>query len=95
MEVNTDAEVSSVSMASSTLDEQGDRTAESLYCFPVSSSPVDIVTMLTRLATFTGVVLKVLTPKLKRHTIPLEDQKVSGSPSLTSLPSLPLLSPPL
>ena len=49
--------------------------------------------MLTRLATFTGVVLKVLTPKLKRHTIPLEDQKVSRSPSLSSLSSFPLLSP--
>ena len=88
VEVNTDAEVSSVSMASPTLD--GDRTAESLYRFPVSSSPVDIVTMLTRLATFTGVVLKVLTPKLKRHTIPLEDQKVSRSLSLS--PSPPSLS---
>ncbi len=37
------------------------------FLFPVSNSPVDIVTMLTRLASFTGVILQVLTPKLKRN----------------------------
>ena len=36
------------------------------YFFPVSNSPVDIVTMLTRLAYFTGTVLNVLTPRLPR-----------------------------
>lgn len=93
VEVNTDAEVSSVSMTSPSIEEQGNETATSLYRFPVSSSPVDIVTMLTRLATFTGMVLKVLTPKLKRHTVPLVDQQVSHSLSLS--PSPPFLSSPL
>ncbi len=37
------------------------------FLFPVSNSPVDMVTMLTRLAAFTGVVLQVLTPKLRRN----------------------------
>lgn len=36
------------------------------YFFPVSNSPVDIVTMLTRLASFTGTILNVLTPRLPR-----------------------------
>jgi len=72
VEVHTDAEGSSL-----TPEEKRTGTAASSYHFPVSSSPIDIVTMLTRLSTFTGMLLGVLTPKLKPHTIPLEDQKVS------------------
>ncbi len=39
------------------------------YFFPVSNSPVDIVTMLTRLACFTGSILNVLTPRLPRSSL--------------------------
>lgn len=36
------------------------------YLFPVSNSPMDIVTMLSRLASFTGELLRVLTPKISK-----------------------------
>ena len=38
------------------------------FLFPVSNSPMDIVTMLARLASFTGTLLGVLIPKLKSNT---------------------------
>lgn len=40
------------------------------FLFPVSNSPMDIVTMLVRLASFTGTLLGVLIPKLKSATFP-------------------------
>ena len=51
------------------------------YFFPVSSSPVDIVTMLTRLACFTGSILNVLTPRLPRTSL-RTSSNVSSKPSL-------------
>lgn len=39
------------------------------FLFPVSNSPMDIVTMLVRLASFTGTLLGVLIPKLKSTTL--------------------------
>lgn len=39
------------------------------YFFPVSNSPVDMVTMLTRLACFTGSIVSVLTPRLPRSSL--------------------------
>lgn len=38
------------------------------YLFPVSNSPVDLVMMLSRLASFTGELLTVLTPKIRKMT---------------------------
>ena len=38
------------------------------FLFPVSNSPMDIVTMLMRLASFTGTILAVLIPKVKSNT---------------------------
>ena len=38
------------------------------FLFPVSNSPMDVITMLTRLAYFTGTVLGVLIPKVKSNT---------------------------
>lgn len=38
------------------------------FLFPVSNSPMDIVTMLMRLASFTGTILGVLIPKVKSNT---------------------------
>ena len=39
------------------------------FLFPVSNSPMDLVTMLVRLASFTGTLLGVLIPKLKSTTL--------------------------
>ncbi len=39
------------------------------YLFPVSNSPVDLITMLTRLASFTGTIINVLTPRLPRSSL--------------------------
>lgn len=36
------------------------------YLFPISNSPMDLVTMLSRLASFTGELLLVLTPKIRK-----------------------------
>lgn len=36
------------------------------FLFPVSNSPVDLITMLSRLASFTGGILTVLTPKIRK-----------------------------
>ncbi len=36
------------------------------YLFPISNSPMDIVTMLSRLASFTGELLLVMTPKIQK-----------------------------
>lgn len=36
------------------------------FLFPVSNSPVDLITMLSRLASFTGGLLTVLTPKIRK-----------------------------
>ena len=44
------------------------------FLFPVSNSPIDIVTMLTRLACFTGSILNVLTPKLQRNAFQADDK---------------------
>lgn len=41
------------------------------FLFPVSNSPMDIVTMLVRLATFSGSLLSVLIPKVKSSTFPV------------------------
>ena len=46
------------------------------YMFPVSNSPLDIITMLTRLASFTGVLLQILTPNLRHNVFPMNDPKV-------------------
>ena len=55
----------------------------SAYLFPVSNSPLDIVTMLTRLACFTGTLLNTLTPKLRHGAVPgLDDPRVSPATSL-------------
>ena len=45
------------------------------YLFPVSNSPLDIITMLTRAASFTGVLLNILTPKLRQNVYHMADQK--------------------
>ena len=50
--------------------------AHQTFLFPVSNSPMDIVTMLMRLASFTGTVLTVLIPKVKSNTF--NATKVSG-----------------
>ena len=42
----------------------------SSFLFPVSNSPMDVVTMLSRLASFTGKLLKVLTPKIRKTALP-------------------------
>ena len=48
------------------------------YLIPVSNSPVDIVTMLTRLACFTNTLLNTLTPKLRHGAVPgLDEPRVS------------------
>ena len=48
------------------------------YLLPVSSSPMDIVTMLTRLACFTRTLLNTLTPKLRHGAVPgLDEPRVS------------------
>ena len=50
---------------------------ESAYLFPVSNSPVDLVTMLTRLASFTSTLLTTLTPRLRHGAVPgLEEPRV-------------------
>ena len=36
------------------------------HYFPVSSSPIDLITMLSRLGSFIGMILGILTPRLKR-----------------------------
>ena len=41
------------------------------YLFPISNSPMDVVTMLSRLASFTGELLLVLTPKIRKTTFEL------------------------
>ena len=49
------------------------------YLFPVSNSPLDVITMLTRLACFTGMLLNTLTPKLRHGAVPgLDEPRVSG-----------------
>lgn len=51
------------------------------YLFPISNSPVDIVTMLTRLACFTSTLLNTLTPKLRHGAVPgLDEPRVSHPP---------------
>ena len=42
--------------------------AHRTFLFPVSNSPMDVVTMLVRLASFTGTLLSVLIPKVKSNT---------------------------
>ena len=44
------------------------------YLFPISNSPMDIVTMLTRLACFTSTLLNTLTPKLRHGAMPAPDE---------------------
>ena len=44
------------------------------FLFPVSNSPMDIVTMLTRLACFTSTLLDTLTPKLRHGAMPAPDE---------------------
>ncbi len=44
------------------------------FLFPVSNSPIDIVTMLSRLALFTGELLNILTPKLRESSIIMTDK---------------------
>ncbi|CAI8016964.1 hypothetical protein GBAR_LOCUS10358, partial [Geodia barretti] len=46
----------------------------SAYLLPVSNSPVDLVTMLTRLAGFTSTLLATLTPKLRHGAVPGLDE---------------------
>lgn len=46
------------------------------YLFPVSNSPIDMVTMLSRLASFTGELLAVLTPKIRKSNFAHHDDKV-------------------
>lgn len=46
------------------------------YLFPVSSSPLDLLTMLTRMASFTGMLLGVLSPKLRQSTVAHGNYKV-------------------
>ena len=51
----------------------------SAYLFPVSNSPVDLVTMLTRLASFTSTLLTTLTPKLRHGAVPgLDEPRVKS-----------------
>ena len=48
------------------------------YLFPISNSPVDLVTMLSRLACFTSTLLTTLTPTLRHGAVPgLDEPKVS------------------
>ena len=63
-------------------DWRGDDLLKSeVYLFPVSNSPLDVITMLTRLACFTGSLLRNLTPKLRHGAVPdLDTFRVSGSP---------------
>ena len=49
------------------------------FLFPVSNSPIDMVTMLIRLAAFTGTLLDMLTPKLKQNSLGAEGAKVNIS----------------
>ena len=50
------------------------------YLFPVSNSPVDLVTMLTRLAYFTSTLLTTLTPKLRHAAVPgLDEPRVRST----------------
>lgn len=42
------------------------------YFFPISNSPIDIITIYTRLASFVGNVLGVLTPKIRQGFKPSE-----------------------
>lgn len=46
------------------------------FLFPVSNSPVDLVTMLSRLASFTGELLTVLTPKIRKTGFTRDTNKV-------------------
>ena len=46
------------------------------YLFPISSSPLDLLAMLTRMASFTGVLLGVLSPKLRQSMVAHGDYKV-------------------
>lgn len=53
------------------------------YLFPISNSPMDIVTMLTRLACFTSTLLNTLTPKLRHGAVlGLDEPRVSHCPSV-------------
>lgn len=53
------------------------------YLFPISNSPMDIVTMLTRLACFTSTLLNTLTPKLRHGAVPgLDEPRVSHCSSV-------------
>ena len=53
--------------------EEGEGSA---YLFPVSNSPVDLVTMLTRLASFTSTLLSTLTPRLRQAVPGLDEPRV-------------------
>ena len=55
--------------------EEGDGSS---YLFPVSNSPVDLVTMLTRLASFTSTLLNTLTPTLRHGAVPGLDEPRVG-----------------
>ena len=74
IEVRTTSEEDSSPSPSSTQDIDPSELLRT-FLFPVSNSPVDIVTMLSRLAEFTGVLLEVLSPKLKGNPFRL-DRKV-------------------
>ena len=52
------------------------------FLLPLSSSPIDILTIFTRIASFVGVLLEVLTPKLQQGY-----QSNRSMPSSTELPS--------
>lgn len=47
------------------------------FLFPISSSPVDLITMLSRLASFTAELLTVLTPKIRKTNF-ARNSKVKG-----------------
>ena len=61
----SDADTSSLEPQRSASCTRGTNQA---FLFPVSNSPLDVITMLTRLAYFTGSVLGVLIPKVKSNT---------------------------
>lgn len=56
-------------------------TRNSHYFFPVSSSPIDIVTVFSRLAGFVGKLLYVLTPKVRQGVQPVGVNMTMNSPS--------------
>ena len=71
--------ISSPEVSPSPLDGQNEDLGPlQPFLFPVSNSPVDLVTMLSRLAAFTGELLAVLTPKIRKTGFTRGNGKVCG-----------------